>query len=70
MTVPPLIASWTVWKFFDWLLGSGLIAEVIAVGGGLAAGAAAYGYVVLSLRLPEAEQLRRMIATRLARPGG
>ena len=62
------IASWTVWKFLDWLLGSGLVAQVIAVGGGLAAGAAAYAYVVLSLQLPEAEQLRRMVATRLGAP--
>ena len=64
------IASWTVWRFLDWLLGSSLVAEIIAVGGGLSVGVAAYAYVVLTLRLPEAEQLRRMISARLARPAG
>jgi putative peptidoglycan lipid II flippase len=64
------IAAWAVWKLLDWLLGSALIAQIIAVGGGLAAGAAVYAYVVLSLGLPEAEQLRRLVAARLARRAG
>jgi putative peptidoglycan lipid II flippase len=61
------IATWTVWKVLDWLLGAGLVGQVLAVGGGLAAGAGAFAYVVLSLRLPEAEQLRRLIVGRLGR---
>jgi putative peptidoglycan lipid II flippase len=64
------IAAWTVWKLLDDLLGTGLVAQCISVGGGLSAGAAAYAYVVLSLQLPEAERLRRMVAGRLAAARG
>ncbi|HEU4976784.1 MAG TPA: murein biosynthesis integral membrane protein MurJ [Baekduia sp.] len=59
------IAGWLVWKGLDWALGRSLIAQVISVGGGLAAGVAAYVYVVLELHIPEAQQLRGMIARRL-----
>ncbi len=44
-----------------------MIGQLISVGGGLAAGTAVYAYVVLAMRLPEAEQLRRLIAGRLGR---
>jgi putative peptidoglycan lipid II flippase len=60
------IAAWTVWKGLDWLLGDALIAQIISVGGGLAAGAAVYAYVVLSLQLPEAERMRTLIIGRLS----
>jgi putative peptidoglycan lipid II flippase len=59
------IVAWLVWKGLDWTLGRSLAAQMISVLGGLAAGAAAYAYVVLELRIPEAEQLRRLIAGRL-----
>jgi putative peptidoglycan lipid II flippase len=59
------IATWLVWYGLDWTFGRSLIAQIISVGGGLAAGAAAYCYVVLAMRLPEAEQLRRLIMGRL-----
>lgn len=60
------IVSWLVWKGLDWALGRSLPAQIISVGGGLAAGSAAYIHVVLDLRIPEAEQLRRLILARLA----
>jgi putative peptidoglycan lipid II flippase len=64
------IAAYVTWAALHWLLGGSLVAQVIEVTGALAAGAGAYGYVVLSLRLPEAEQLWRRIAGRLgAAPG-
>jgi putative peptidoglycan lipid II flippase len=59
------LVTWVSWFALDWLLGSSLPAQIIAVGGGLAAGAAAYIYVVLAMRLPEAEQLRHLVMSRL-----
>jgi putative peptidoglycan lipid II flippase len=61
------ITAWVAWAGLDWLFGRGLIGQVISVGGGLTAGTAVYAYVVLAMRLPEAEQLRRLIAGRLGR---
>jgi putative peptidoglycan lipid II flippase len=61
------IAAWVAWAGLDWIFGRGLIGQVISVSGGLAAGTAIYAYVVLAMRLPEAEQLRRLIAGRLGR---
>jgi putative peptidoglycan lipid II flippase len=61
------IAAWVTWFGLDWLVGRSLLGQVISVGGGLAAGTAVYAYVVLSMRLPEAEQLRRLILGRLGR---
>jgi putative peptidoglycan lipid II flippase len=59
------IAAWVVWYALDWTFGRGLIAQIVSVGGGLAAGTAAYAYIVLAMRLPEAEQLRRLVMGRL-----
>ncbi|HSD77533.1 MAG TPA: polysaccharide biosynthesis C-terminal domain-containing protein, partial [Solirubrobacteraceae bacterium] len=60
--------TWVVWDVVDAALGRGLAAQVIAVGAGLAAGAAAYGVVVLALRIPEARQIAGLVRRRL-RPG-
>ena len=59
------IVTWVVWFGLDWTFGRSLIAQVISVGGGLTAGAVTYAYVVLAMRLHEAEQLRRLIMGRL-----
>lgn len=61
------IVAWVAWAGLDWLFGRSLIGQVISVGGGLTAGTAVYAYVVLAMRLPEAEQLRRLVAGRLGR---
>jgi putative peptidoglycan lipid II flippase len=61
------IAAWVAWAGLDWVFGRSLMGQLISVGGGLAAGTAVYAYVVLAMRLPEAEQLRRLIAGRLGR---
>jgi putative peptidoglycan lipid II flippase len=61
------LVTWVSWFCLDWLLGESLPAQIISVGGGLAAGTAAYAYVVLAMRLPEADQLRRMVTGRLRR---
>jgi putative peptidoglycan lipid II flippase len=62
-------AAWGAWAPLDAVLGRSLVAQLISVGGGLAAGAALYAWLVVYLRIPEAEQLRRMIAGRLGRAG-
>ena len=61
------IVAWMTWAGLDWVFGRSLLGQIISVGGGLAAGTAVYAYVVLAMQLPEAEQLRRLIAGRLRR---
>ena len=63
------IATYVTWSGLDWLFGRSLIGQVIAVGGGLAAGLFAYVSITLSMRLPEAEQLRAIVRRRLAARG-
>jgi putative peptidoglycan lipid II flippase len=59
------IAAFVVWAGLDWVFGRSLIGQIISVGGGLSAGALAYVYVILSLDLPEAHQLRDMVERRM-----
>jgi putative peptidoglycan lipid II flippase len=61
------IAAWVAWVGLDWAVGRSLMGQVISVGGGLTVGIVTYGYVVLAMKLPEAQQLRRLIAGRLGR---
>jgi putative peptidoglycan lipid II flippase len=57
--------AYGAWWALDDLLGRGLVAQVVSVGGGLALGATMYAALVLALRIPEAEQIRRFIVGRL-----
>jgi putative peptidoglycan lipid II flippase len=59
--------AYAVWWGFDELLGRGLAAQVVSVCGGLAAGGAAYVGLVLAMRIPEAQQILRLVAGRLRR---
>jgi putative peptidoglycan lipid II flippase len=52
------------WWSIDLILGRSLIAQVIAVGGGLTLGAMGYAVVVLSLRIPEAGQVLELFRGR------
>ena len=61
------IAAYVTYGGLDWLLGRSTPAQIVTVMSGLAAGVAAYAYVVLSGRLPEALDLDRRIRARLAR---
>jgi putative peptidoglycan lipid II flippase len=60
-------ASYGTWWVLDRALGVGLIAQVIAVGAGLAVGVVVYAAAVLTLRIPEARQIQRLIVGRLRR---
>ncbi|HVF77349.1 MAG TPA: murein biosynthesis integral membrane protein MurJ [Solirubrobacteraceae bacterium] len=59
--------SYLLWLGLDKLLGRSLPAQIVSVGGGLVAGIAAYMAVVVALRVPEAEQIRALVAARLRR---
>jgi putative peptidoglycan lipid II flippase len=53
--------SWLVWDALDQQLGRDTIAQIVSLGGGLAAGFAAYLAAVLALRVPEAQQIVRLV---------
>jgi putative peptidoglycan lipid II flippase len=53
--------SWLVWDGLDHALGRSTIAQIVSLGGGLAAGFATYFAAVLALRVPEANQIVRLV---------
>ncbi len=59
--------SWGVWTALDHLLGSSLPAQIVSVGGAAVAGTAVYAKAVLTMRVPEAHQVHRLIMTQLGR---
>jgi putative peptidoglycan lipid II flippase len=54
-----------VWDILDALLGRSVIAQVISVGAGGAVGLWVYVRAVLAMRVPEAQQVRRLVLSRL-----
>ena len=63
------IVAYLVWRGLDELLGRTLPAQMVSVGAGLVAGVAVYCAVVLALRVPEAQQIRDLVAVRVGRKG-
>jgi putative peptidoglycan lipid II flippase len=59
--------SWVVWRLLDDLLGTSLIAQIVSVGGAGLAGLFVYIRAVLAMRVPEAHQVHRLIASQLGR---
>jgi putative peptidoglycan lipid II flippase len=58
--------SWLIWKGLDAVLGQSLIAELVELG---IAGTVAlwlYSRLVPAMRIPEAHQVKRLVAGRLA----
>jgi putative peptidoglycan lipid II flippase len=53
--------AYLVWYGLDEALGRGTAAQLVSVGGGLLAGAAAYFAAVVALRVPEAAQIVRLV---------
>jgi hypothetical protein len=53
--------AYLVWYGLDEALGRNTVAQLISVGGGLLAGAAAYFAAILALRVPEARQIVRLV---------
>jgi putative peptidoglycan lipid II flippase len=56
--------AYGAWYGLDGLLGRSLIAQVVTVGVGVAAGVVAYAAAVWALRVPEAHQVARLIRAR------
>ena len=54
-------ASYGVWNVLDTALGRGLGGQVISLTAGLAAGALVYAAAIILLRIPEAEQIWRLL---------
>jgi putative peptidoglycan lipid II flippase len=59
--------AWGVWRSLDELLGTSLAAQLLSMALAASAGLAVYVGTVLTLRLPEAFQMQRLIAARLGR---
>jgi putative peptidoglycan lipid II flippase len=59
--------SYVVWYGLDQALGRGLIGQIISLGVGISAGVAVYAVSVYLLRIPEAHQIRRLVASRFGR---
>jgi len=57
-------ASYFAWLGLDGLLGQALVAQIVAVGGGVGAGVLVYAAAVWALRIPEARQVARLIRSR------
>jgi putative peptidoglycan lipid II flippase len=60
-------ASYVVWYGLDQALGRSLIAQIVSLGAGIAAGIAVYAVVVSALHIQEAQQIRRLVASRFGR---
>jgi putative peptidoglycan lipid II flippase len=54
-------ASYGIWYVLDEALGRSLVAQIASLGAGLAVGAAVYAVVITALRIPEAQQIRRLL---------
>jgi putative peptidoglycan lipid II flippase len=59
--------SWVVWRALDALLGASLVAQIASVGAAGLAGVLVYMRAVLTMRVPEAHQVSRLIRTQLGR---
>ena len=62
------VVAYALWRGLDERLGRSLPAQIVSVGGGLTAGVGVYCAAVLAMRVPEAQQIRDLIAARI-RPG-
>ena len=56
--------AYGVWFVLDEAFGEGLAGQIVSMGAGLIAGAAVYAAVLMVLRVPEAEQIRRLVRDR------
>ncbi len=56
--------SYGVWEVLDQELGRGLAGQIASLAGGLAVGAAVYAAAITMLRIPEAQQIWRLLRRR------
>ena len=55
------LVAYGLWWLLDDLFGTGLVAQIVAVGVAILGGLGAYALVVLMLRIEEAHQVRRLV---------
>jgi putative peptidoglycan lipid II flippase len=59
--------AWGVWSVIDRLVGRSVLAQLVSVGGAIAAACAVYAWAVLAMAIPEARQIRTFLRQRLHR---
>jgi putative peptidoglycan lipid II flippase len=57
--------AWLLWKGLDTVLGTSLVAEIIAIGVALLVATVVYARLVLLMRIPEARQIQALVLGRL-----
>jgi putative peptidoglycan lipid II flippase len=57
--------AYAVWWLLDQLLGRDLVGQLVAVGAAIGVGSLLYALAVYAMRVPEAEQVWRLISRRL-----
>ncbi|MFZ0039783.1 MAG: murein biosynthesis integral membrane protein MurJ [Solirubrobacteraceae bacterium] len=57
--------AWLLWKGLDTVLGTSLVAEIIAIGVALVVATIMYARLVLLMRIPEARQIQSLVLGRL-----
>ena len=66
-TAVATIIGWAIWRGLQAALGTSLIAGLIELGVAFGVAGLLYGRLVLLMRIPEAQQVRSLVARRLAR---
>jgi putative peptidoglycan lipid II flippase len=61
------VAAYGIWWALDHALGRSLAGQLVSVGTATVVGGGLYAGLMLALRMPEAEQIRRLVAGRLGR---
>jgi putative peptidoglycan lipid II flippase len=60
-------AGWAVWRLLHHVLGASFVGALIGLGVALVVAIVLYGRLVLAMRIPEAHQVRALVAGRLRR---
>ena len=68
-TVLMAALAWAVWTLLDHLLGRSLPAQIIAIGIACTVGLVLYARLVLTMRVPEAHQIKSLVVARLRSSG-
>lgn len=61
------IVSWAIWHLLNAILGQSLPAQIVSVGGAGLTGVFVYVRAVFAMQVPEAHQVRALLASRLGR---
>ena len=64
-TAAATVVGWGLWRVLEAALGTSTLAGLVAVGLGIGVAGLLYGRLVLLMRIPEAEQVRNLVARRL-----